>query len=242
MSGIQTHTQDPINTAKVSSATTQTVSDAKAPQPTLTSAASNGYPFAQPGAAAPTPTRPATIAAQEPPSPRPRAIPAPQPSTITAKATLPPPPKAGETARPVEHYNSTPLHPAQPQQYPYQMSQPPLTPNPKGIPSGSTTSTTSTPSYTTQTSLEAPARASLEHPPGYVQNPYASDMTPTQRLAQEQQENDSTSLGYNDYGITSKAAGGEEGGLWDMASKGLRKAGEEASKLHGKIWNSLGDK
>lgn len=248
MSGIQIHTQDPISPEEDS----QTPS-----QPSTTTAPSNGYALARPGAAAPTPT--STVASSStygPSPPQPGAVPVPTPPTTTAKATLPPPPKAGERPMPPEHYapvQSTPAQPAHSQPYPSQMSQPPLGQAPYGVPPGSTTSTTTAASYpnycppTTLPTSDAPAGgASLEHPPGYVQNPYASDMTPTHRLAVEQRQNESDtlpSLGYNDHARKSSNAGlGEEESVWEMAKKGLKKTGEEASKLHGRIWDSLGEK
>lgn len=261
MSGIEIHTQDPINLAEATGETPQTAYTSKpqtSSQPSATTAPSNSYPAAQPGAARSTPT--STVApssAHGPPPPQPGAAPVPAPPATTAKATLPPPPKAGERPMPPEYYappQPSFAQPAHSQPYPSQMSQPPPGHPAYGVPPGSTTSATTIPSYThhaPSTSLpisgELPGRTSLEHPPGYVQNPYASDMTPAQRLAAEQRENESESispsLGYNDGARRSSNADfGEEDSVWQMAKKGLKKTGEEASKLHGRIWDSLEEK
>ncbi|KAL2053852.1 hypothetical protein ABVK25_005781 [Lepraria finkii] len=145
---------------------------------------------------------------------------------------------------PPEHYAPVHSTPTQPQLYPPQMAQPPLGPSPIGMPSGSTISTTtqssfapSKPPTTLSTSAETPMRASLEHPPGYVQNPYASDMTPAQRLAAAQEENQTESLPSLGYPNNAKAGGnagfGEDEKVWDMATKWAKKTGEHASELHG---------
>jgi len=260
MSSIQIHTQDPINATKAGGVTPQT---AYTPNPQASSQAptttvpSNGYSPAQPRAVAPTAT--STVASSStygPPPPQPGGAPVPPSPATTAKAALPPPPKAGERLLPAEYYApvlSTPAQPAQTQPYPSQMSQPPLGQIPYGVPPGSITSTTTGPSFprfappsTLPTSDASAERASLDHPPGYVQNPYASDMTPSQRLAAEQRRNETDtlpSLGHNDGAKSTNNAGfGEEDSVWEMAKKGLKKTGGEASKLHGRIWDSLGDK
>jgi hypothetical protein len=71
------------------------------------------------------------------------------------------------------------------------------------------------------TALGASQRRSLEHPPGYSQNPYASDMSAGQRIALEQ------------------GLGGEEG-MWDMTKKWARTAVEMASEAESAIWRRIG--
>lgn len=261
MSGVQIHTQDPINPVEAAGVTPQssyTPKSRTSQQPSTTTTVSNGYVPAQPRATVPTPTSTiAPNATYSAASPQPGAAPIAQMPATTAKATLPPPPKAGEKPMPPEFYASaqaTHAQPPQPQPYPSQMSQALHGQIFNGVPPGSTTSTTTTPSYpsyappTTLSSSDAPAgRSSLEHPPGYIQNPYASDMTSTQRLVAEQKKHEtdslSPSLGYNDAARNASNAGfGDDQSVWEMAKNGLKKTGEEASKLHSKIWDSLGDK
>ena len=89
-----------------------------------------------------------------------------------------------------------------------------------------------------------PARASLEHPPGYVQNPFASDMTPDQRFAaKQQQENQSNilpSLGYTDNAEGSRPGLDEDETVWATAKKWVKEKGEKASKLGEEVWDRIG--
>ena len=84
-----------------------------------------------------------------------------------------------------------------------------------------------------------PVRASLEHPPGYMQNPFASDMTPDQRLAAEQQqENQSNtlpSLGYIDDSKGPRLGSEDDETVWGTAKKWAKETGEQA----GKLWDSF---
>ena len=199
---VQIHTEDPISPTKASRITPQTSPSSNDENPS--------QPRQTTRAVAPTPT--STVpqsCSYGPPAPQPGVAPVPLPPTITTRSGVPPPPKAGEKQLSPEHY--APIHstPAPPQPYPSQMQQPPVDHALRAIPPGSTTSTSVEPSLNTSSqpsnnpsSTDMPARASLEHPPGYVQNPFASDMTPDQRFAaQQQQENQSDtlpSLGYTD--------------------------------------------
>ncbi|MCJ1452691.1 hypothetical protein MMC28_003034 [Mycoblastus sanguinarius] len=250
MSPIQTHTQDPINPAynpdqKNSS---QPVMTATSAQP------SYGYPPPRPGASLPAPTSTTNPSyGNGPPRPQPGAVPVPAPPATTAKPSLPPPPKAGHKPLLPGYYTSvqsTLTGSAQPQPYPPQMSKPPPGPPYNGIPPASATSTSTTHSFPApappsdfNTANETPTRASLEHPPGYVQNPYASDMTPDQRFATEQQASRSgnlPSLGYNDNRKGASSAELEdEGSVWDTAKKWVKEKGEQANELHGQIWDRL---
>ena len=251
MTGIQVHTQEPISPAKASGVSPQTVDKpvgSISQTASTTRAASHDYPPAKPGAAVPIPTA-TSKSMYSPPAPKPGATPVPPPPTTTAKPNLPPPPKAGEKPMPPEYYAPVQSTPTTLQPYPPQMAQPPLRSYPNGIPPGSTTSTSepSFPLSAASTDLAAasagsPTRASLEHPPGYVQNPYASDMTPAQRLAAPQRENDSEtspSLGFTDNAKGIHAGVGEEESVWSMATKWAKKKGEQASELHGQVWEKI---
>ncbi|MCJ1465118.1 hypothetical protein MMC07_003734 [Pseudocyphellaria aurata] len=244
MSGIPIHTQSPISPAKDGS-TTSTPSS---------------YPSARPGAA-PTPTRTqATGSRHDPPPPQPGAIPIPSQSTMTAKPNLPPPPKVGEVVKPPEYYTAaqaTPTKPTHPQPYPQQMTLPsPVASH--GQPPASTTSPAYMPSFASTASIPSSQHvrptpsgsfplkgsgkddASLEHPPGYVQNPYASDMTPSQRFATEQasQPERSPALGYSEKRRTSNAGFEDNEGLWGMAKKWAK----EASDTVGTYVNDVNEK
>ena len=89
-----------------------------------------------------------------------------------------------------------------------------------------------------------PGRASLEHPPGYVQNPFASDMTPDQRFAaQQNNENRSEtlpSLGYIDNAKGPRAGLEDDESVWGTAKKWVKEKAEQASKLEEKVWDKIG--
>lgn len=106
---------------------------------------------------------------------------------------------------------------------------------------------------------------SLEHPPGYVQNPYAADMTPEQRFA-SQRGAGSPSLGYNDNnavlggvkspsgvfqgfgGMASPRPGGgilngdgknEDGSVWGVVSGWAKGAGKKLGEVEGEVWRRI---
>lgn len=89
-----------------------------------------------------------------------------------------------------------------------------------------------------------PVRASLEHPPGYVQNPFASDMTPDQRFAaKQQQENRSDilpSLGYIDNAEGPRPGLEEDETVWGTVKEWVKETGEIASKLGEEVWDKIG--
>jgi hypothetical protein len=69
-------------------------------------------------------------------------------------------------------------------------------------------------------------------------------MTPAQRLAVLQQEKQSDtvpSLGYANSSASGNAGYGERKGMWDMATKWAKKKGEQASELHGQVWERIDD-
>lgn len=86
---------------------------------------------------------------------------------------------------------------------------------------------------------DAYRRPSLEHPPGYQQNPYAADLTPAQRAAQEQAETrESIGGGLPLGGILPGGVlpGGGEGGVWDQAKGLLEKVGSGLSEVEKDVW------
>ena len=247
MSGIQIHTEDPISPANASSITPQTSNAGNFSQPAQATAPHPYvYPPAQPGAAAPTPTRSVPHSSSYgPPAPQPGAAPVPPPPTTTAQPSLPPPPKAGEKPLSPEHYAPVQSTPAQPQPYPSQMSQPTVDSPIKGVPTGSTTSTIMQPSFDPSnqasndaSSTDMPIRASLEYPPGYVQDPFASDVTPDQRFAAEQQRGNGSdtlpSLGYTHNPRGTKP--GLEEDIWGTAKKWMKESGKQAKEA----WDKFG--
>ncbi|KAL2043048.1 hypothetical protein N7G274_004107 [Stereocaulon virgatum] len=141
--------------------------------------------------------------------------------------------------------------PTRSQPYPPQIAHPPLGPSPNGLLPRSTNCTMTQPSFTPSApsanlsaSAETPSRPSLKHPPGYVQNLYASDMTPVQRLAAVQQERQSgtvPSLGYTNSNASGNSGYGEREDMWYMATKWAKKKGEQASELHRQVWERIDD-
>ena len=241
MSGIQIHTQSPISAAKAST--------------TSTAPNKNEYPSAKPGTAPPAPTRTTNTSSQHaPPTPQPGAVPVPQAATTTVKPSVPPPPKAGEKPKSPEYYapvHATPTHVAtQTQPYPQQMSIPPPALSYPGQPPASVTFQNPIPPFAPPSSLYSPgetqqhsqptptipgadggkARRSLEHPPGYVQNSNAMDMTPTQRSAM-QQESRSESLGFSDNN-NGNAGYGQEESVWDVAKRFAKGVGDKVTEIN----------
>jgi len=259
MSGIPVYTQSPINPAKASGITPKTavapVSEDGPTKPsyapaTTTAIPSSTYPSARPGAvavsSAPAPTgsasqryspvhpTPTTKLPEEgPPAPQPGAFPTPD---HNSKGAFPPPPKAGE------HYQL--VQQAIPQPYPPQMAIPPPT-NVYGAqpPSSSTTTAnTSTLTYLAPVQdYEAPRR-SLEHPPGYLQNPYASNFSADQRRAYDAQEQKSEGSlgGFRSNSPTSKAAFGvDPEAVWNTAKKWASSAGQKLQETEEMVWKKV---
>lgn len=256
MSGIPVYTQSPINAAsKASGVTPQTAAPQAdvspvAPNPnpvpsTTTTTTTPTYPPARPGAAAfpaPTgtaaqryapvqPTKTTSSVADGPPPPQPGALP------NSLNRHIPPPPKAGETFRPEQ--TSTP-QPRTSQPYPPQMGISPPTAAFGGLPPSSSTSTSNTASssYPVQipsTEYGGP-RKSLEHPPGYHQNVYASEQTSEQRRAQEA-INASSALGTRQ--STEKASTMESESIWNTAKKWTQQAGEKLSEAEAEVWRKI---
>ncbi|KAK4554948.1 hypothetical protein LTR86_008096 [Recurvomyces mirabilis] len=247
---------------------------------TTTAAAPATYPPGQPGAAVapaptpylpraqPEPTRTTAGGTQDqyaPPPPQPGAVPTPyNHQAPTTTSTLPPPPRAGETPKKqgtafTGMLNSmyTPPPPAQ------NLSQnygPTHSTSTAGIQPGQAT----TPLRTGPTTLNlgpvaSPAvgmpqdpRISSEHPPGYVQNAYAQDMSSAQRASLDQEtrrESFVTQLGLGSDGTRSGGDGGRGGGgegwgegvegAWSAAKGWLGKAGTAIAEGEEQVWKRI---
>ncbi|CZT49761.1 uncharacterized protein RSE6_10650 [Rhynchosporium secalis] len=250
MAGIPVYTSSPMKASKPSATTPQTdapgsqgehIAPNAAPT-TATASATSSYMPAQPTSVTfPAPTTAAqqryaplqptatTKIDSQPPAPQPGAVPTP-----SSRSAIPPPPKAGESYQPQQ--TAAPV-----QSYPPQMSYPPAATY-GSIPPSSTTSTTNAPSILFPVALptaESAPRSSLEHPPGYHQNVYASELTSDQRRAQEtEQANDSSVLGLSnqDKGST---GGFDSEGVWDTAKKWAQTAGEKISVAEAEVWKKI---
>ena len=259
MSGVKLHLQDPINPAKAGGITprTQRSLDGGASQhmPSTTNASSRGYPTTRPEAAQPALPSATASTSNSPPPLQPAAISVTQPPMTTAKPSIPPPPKANEKQQPDTSEATAYSLFAKPQPYPPQMSQPPLNHAPNGLPAASTTSTTTVPSFQSATaptnllvSAESSTQQCHEHPPGYVQNPYASEMTPDQRLVTEQQEIQARSkmlpsLGYSDNSKQqSKGEFADDHSVIEAALEWGKQKGKQLSDMHDKMWDNIGRK
>lgn len=243
MSGIPVYISSPINVAsKASGVTPQTSSTSSNPgTPTTATASTPSYPPAQPGAApvpAPTgsaqryaplqPTPTTKTDSDGPPPPQPGAFPVP------LSTGIPPPPKAGETYQPP----SAPQPPQSiPQPYPPQMAY--SSPNPAfgSQPPASSTSSTTTASSTYPVAIPAgeydAPRRSLEHPPGYQQNTYASELTSDQRRAQD--SSNSTGLG----NATASVGGIDTESIWNTAKQWASTAGKKISETEEEVWRRI---
>lgn len=249
MSGIPIYTSSPINASKASGTTPQTAAPGTqttpftpnpAPATTTASSSTSSYPAAQRGAAAPAPTGAAQRYAPVQPTPTTKTDiggpPAPQPGAVPtplSRSTIPPPPKAGETYHP-------PAPPSMSQPYPPQMSIPPPTSaygaqHPTSSTSSSTTRSSAYPAPIPNADYGAPRR-SLEHPPGYQQNSYASELSSDQRRAQDAANNSS---GLGGYGGSEKGSGIDTESVWNTASKWVTAAGNKLSATEQEIWRRI---
>ncbi|KAL9101973.1 MAG: hypothetical protein Q9163_002831 [Psora crenata] len=267
MSAIEIHTTDPLRvgptkledkTPTTFPARVSTSSSQVAAAPAAAAASSYGYCSAQHGTAAPRPTRTVASTSADHPVPHPGVVPTSSSPASTSKAPLPPPPKVGEAFQPSTKFGPRPT--AHPQDWPPQMSYAPPDPMTSGVPPSSTTSTSTHPSFSPSapptklpTLANGPFQApNLDHPPGYVQNPYASEMTAEQRLAlhHEEHRHQSGSLGYTDNRPRAGSASArfdEIGEAWEGAKKWVMQkggeVGEKVGELHERVWESVaGDK
>jgi len=242
MSGIPIYTQSPINAAKPSGVTPQTAtpqaqshSQSPAPATTTTSTSASTYPPARPSAVPyPGPTAPPRVAQapllqstpttqvddEGPPPPQPGNLPMP-----LNRKSIPPPPKAGERYRSQE--TAPVLAPGTGQSY--QMEFPPPT---HGIqPLRSSTSTTTTASASYPVVIPSEPRRSLEHPDGYQQNVYASELTSDQRRAQE--------ANMSQIGAHATSENLEGVDFLNTAKKWAQQAGEKISEAEAEVWRRI---
>jgi len=73
-------------------------------------------------------------------------------------------------------------------------------------------------------------RYSLEHPPGYVQNPYAADGTAEQRARLQD-------AAARESGGGGMVGGDGAAGIWDTLRKGAGEAGEWAKRMEEQAWS-----
>lgn len=262
MPPIPIYADAPIAPAKADGITPQTahvptaVSNATTPN-----VPAHPYPSAQPGSnpAGPAPTgfvappqphptrtQQSSAASNGPPPPQPGAVPMPPSQTQSSgSTTVPPLPQPGMTV-----YSSPPTTTMPPQ-----MAIP--SPSTNAAPTRSThpaspTSTRSGPTTinlgpvpTSQYSSQVPSRQSLEHPPGYVQNPYSQEMTSTQRASLEAVEaadrpsrNSLSGIlgGVDDFGASSEGSGS---GVWGAVKGFAAAAGQKAVELEETAWKKV---
>ncbi|CAK7233818.1 hypothetical protein SBRCBS47491_008739 [Sporothrix bragantina] len=199
----------------------------------------------QPGAA---PVPPATIYAS------PSYQRSPPPATITEAAVLPPPPRNGETLPSTGILNPPPAPGTT--TMPPQMNMSPLTASPyPGSSRGTATSTQpGYPGITQPTGLAQGLamndqhQTSLDHPPGYVQNAYAAEMTSSQREAAHlansglSSYHNSRNSAIDNRNYSSGATFGdndESEGIWDAAKKLAWSAGERLSAAETEVWKLI---
>ncbi|KAF2230975.1 hypothetical protein EV356DRAFT_507932 [Viridothelium virens] len=205
------------------------------------------------------PTRTIPAASDGPPPPQPGSVPVPgatAPMTASQNTgSIPPPPRPGDAPQTTPTSSqSAAITPAPstttagaPQGPPSQFSIPPPTQN--AAPTRSTTGGT-TLSYEGQYGTGAgqtggvpPAMLSAqsrgesavnpEHPPGYVQNPYADMMSASQRAANDEA---------GGAGGVPVSSGEGEGGLWDTAKKWVGEAGKGLQQLEEETWKRVNGK
>lgn len=217
--------------------TTSTASSSSSYQPSKPGTAAFPAPSAIPVSPAtqryvplqPTPTTQGETVG--PPLPQPGAFPTP------VKSSIPPPPKVGESYKP-QQTPAPPIPGAIAQQpYPPQMSIPPPTSTFGSQQPRSSTSTTQAasssyrPVQVSSSEGDGAPRRSLEHPPGYQQNVYASDLTSEQRRAMETNASRENSEGM---------MGGEHGeGMWNTLGKMAQQAGAKIAETEASVWRSI---
>ncbi|KAK0113157.1 hypothetical protein ONS95_014856 [Cadophora gregata] len=253
MSGIPVYTSSPIKASKPTATTPQTVNPEALHSPlvpnpasatTTASVSSTSCPPARTDMKAfPTPTsaaqplyapiRPTPTAKtdSEPPAPQPGAIPTP-----FEKSAVPPPPKLGENYHPQQ--TEAPA-PSSTYSYPPQMAYSPPTTTYDPQTSSSSTSAANIPSVPCPVAIPPgeSLRRSLEHPPGYHQNVYTSELTSDQRRAQQtEQATNFSGMGTRD---TGNAGGYDPEGVWNAAKKWAQTAGEKISVAEAEMWKKI---
>lgn len=248
MSGIPVYTSSPISGSKATGITPQTRAPVAQSQElgathnagavTTPPSSTSTYPPARPGASLPAPTAtgglthrdeplhptPTTKSYEDVPSPQPGATPVPP---GRHESNIPPPPKTGET-----HHPAAP----KPQSQPPQMTiPPPMTAFQAQHTTLSSPTNQQSKSYPVSLSAvdsgAAAPRRSLEHPPGYHQNIYASELTNSQRIATEAMNN-------SDFDRNQSYEDGE-GSLWGTAKKWAQTAGTKLSQAEEEVWRRI---
>ena len=74
------------------------------------------------------------------------------------------------------------------------------------------------------------SRRSFEHPPGYQQNAFASELRSDQRRAQESNR--------SSYAQESSESGFDSS-VWDTAKKWAQQAGEKISEAEAEVWRKI---
>ncbi|CAK7236376.1 hypothetical protein SCUCBS95973_009586 [Sporothrix curviconia] len=232
------------------------------PQPTGT----GHNPYAPPPPATTTPATNTRTSSYSPAPPQPGAAPVPPttaaaspyyqqpppPATITAAAVLPPPPRNGETLASTSILGPPPA-PAT-TTMPPQMGMPPLSASPYPA-SSRGTATSVQPGYpgipqptglAQGLAMNEQQQSNLDHPPGYVQNAYAAEMTSSQREAAQLANSGLSSYhGSRNNAIDSRNYSNsatfddEPEGIWDAAKKLAWSAGERLSAAETEVWKRI---
>ena len=212
------------------------------------------------------PTRTTTAANDAPPPPQPGAMPIARtaaPLTASQASSIPPPPRAGDGPTATSAFSSPAAITPSPsttsatvQDLPSQLSVPP--PSQNAAPTHSTVPAT-TISYggqyrpaNGQTSRVPPAvlaaqsqgetGISPEHPPGYVQNPYADMMSRTQLETNNGLGRTSGGMGLGGNSDSHAESSENEPSLWDTAKKWVGEAGKGLQQLEEEAWKRVNGK
>jgi hypothetical protein len=104
--------------------------------------------------------------------------------------------------------------------------------------SSTSTSNTASSSYPVQipSTKSGGPRRSLEHPPGYYQNVYASEQTSEQRRAQEAINASSALRGRES---AEKLSAMDSESIWNTARKWTQQAGEKLSEAEAEVWRKF---
>ncbi|CAK7268619.1 hypothetical protein SEPCBS57363_003185 [Sporothrix epigloea] len=177
----------------------------------------------------------------------------PPPATTTAAAVLPPPPRVGETLastgildRPTAPATTT---------MPPQMGMPPLAASPYPATTRGTATynqsdspgTLQTQGYAQGLATNEQQQTGFDHPPGYIQNTFATELTSSRRGANvassglssyHNSRNNVIDNGSYNSGATF-GDGEESEGIWDAAKKLAWSAGERLSAAETEVWKLI---
>ncbi|QPH02265.1 hypothetical protein C2857_006474 [Epichloe festucae Fl1] len=240
MAPIPVYSASPINPAKPSGVTPKTAPPGDAGEagqrpPEISEAVNShaSYPAAQPCSTPllprqtaapqannvlPTPTQSSSVLTGNPPLPQPGAVPV--PPAYSASSALPPPPKAGESAR--SQQAAAPVT-AMPPQMVYQPTQASLPTQ------GRSSTSTAAPPIT--------GAAAVEPTPTFLQGQYppASYSPPAGGYQQ-----DVNAAGYNQYQRSTAAYEDQsEASVWDTAKKWAASAGDSIAAAENEVWKRI---